>query len=81
MTVPTSRREFIKHGTVLAAAGGLFQAPARIPTALMEDAKSPYYNLALSPAAADYERADDLPLPAETPPVPGAEAELRERPA
>jgi myo-inositol 2-dehydrogenase / D-chiro-inositol 1-dehydrogenase len=37
---------------------------------LMTNDSSPFYNLACTPAAADFEKGD-VPLPEETPPVPG----------
>ncbi len=46
---------------------------------LMQNAESPHYNLALTPAAADYERSEDLRLPDEVPPIPGDGAALNVR--
>jgi len=39
-------------------------------TDLMSNEKSPYYNMACTPAAADFEKGE-VPLPEEKPPVPG----------
>lgn len=46
---------------------------------VMENTQSPFFHLALSPGALDFESSADLPVPPEVAPVPGDGAPVQER--
>lgn len=80
---PENRAREVAEATMTAIMGRISAYTGKLVRwrELMDDPASPYYNLSLSPAAADFERSADVALPAETAPLPGDGAELRVRPA
>ena len=80
---PQNRAREVAEATMTALMGRIAAYTGKLVRwhDVMEDATSPFYNLALKPTPADFETAGDVPMPAETAPLPGDGAPLRERPA
>ena len=80
---PENRVRGICEATATALMGRISAYTGKLVrwTDLTELESSPFYNLALAPAAADFEREGEMALPADSAPLPGDGVLLRTRPA
>jgi len=80
---PQNRAREVAEATMTAVIGRLSAYTGKQVrwSDVMQDVKSPFYNLALSPAPADYERDGEIPVPEERAPLPGDGVDIRIRPA